>query len=123
MLDGGVKEIMNNLYFVILSVVVVIYVFNIVRKKKFSIKESFWWVVSSLLMLILAIFPHSIDYIAKLVGVSYPPSLLFVFCIVFLLFMNFRDSRRIAELQVKVVELAQELAIVKEKVNRDGKER
>ena len=107
---------MNNLYFIILSVLVVLYVINIVRKKKFSIKESFWWFVSAVVMLLLSIFPYSIDWFAEKLGVTYSPSLLFVICIIFLLFINFRDSRRISELQVKVVELGQELAIVKEKV-------
>ena len=59
--------------------------------------------------------------VCKKIGVDYPPSLLFVLCIIFLLFINFKNSRRIAELQMKVVELGQELAIVKEKVNRDEK--
>ena len=109
---------MNNIYFIILSVLVLLYVVNIVRKKKFSIKESFWWMIAVLIMLILSIFPYSIDWIAKKVGVAYPPSLLFVACIVFLVLINFRDSKRISELQMKVVELGQELAIIKEK-NKD----
>ncbi len=109
---------MNRTYFIILSVIVILYVINIVRKKKFSIKESFWWIVASIIMLLLSIFPYSIDYFAKKLGVSYPPSLLFVLCIIFLLFINFRDSKRISELQTKVVELGQELAIIKEKTNR-----
>ena len=50
-----------------------------------------------------------------MLNIAYPPSLLFVICIVFLLFINFRDSKRISELQMKVVELGQELAIIKEK--------
>ncbi len=112
---------MNNTYFIILSIIVVLYVMNIVRKKKFSIKESFWWFIASVLMLILSIFPYSIDFFAKLLGITYPPSLLFVLCILFLLFMNFRDSKRISELQAKVVELGQELAIVKEKVGHNKK--
>ena len=107
---------MNNYYFVILAILVVAYVINIVRKKKFSIKESFWWFILSLVMLFLAIFPYSIDWLAQKLNISYPPSLLFVICIVFLLFINFRDSKRISELQMKVVELGQELAIVREKV-------
>ena len=106
---------MNNIYFIILSSLIVVYVVNIVRKKKFSIMESFWWVVSSVLMLVLSIFPYSIDWFAKVLNIAYPPSLLFVICIVFLLFINFRDSKRISELQMKVVELGQELAIIKEK--------
>lgn len=111
---------MNNIYFIVLAVIVLFYVINIVRKKKFSIKESFWWIVASLVMLVLAIFPYSIDWFAKKLNISYPPSLLFVACIVFLLFINFRDSRKISELQMKVVELGQELAIIKEKVNKKG---
>lgn len=109
---------MNNIYFIIISLIVLLYVINSVRKKKFSIKESFWWFIASIFMLILSIFPHSIDWFAGKLNISYPPSLLFVACIIFLLFINFRDSKRISELQMKVVELGQELAIVKEKVKR-----
>ena len=67
---------------------------------------------------LLSLFPYSIDFFAKKLNISYPPSLLFVLCIVFLIFINFRNSKRIVELQLKVVDLGQELAIIKEKVNR-----
>ena len=109
---------MNNICFIIVSIIILLYVINIVRKKQFSIKESFWWFVASIVMLILSIFPYSIDWFAKKLNIAYPPSLLFVICIIFLLFINFRNSKRMSELQMKVVELGQELAIVKEKVNR-----
>ena len=112
---------MNNLYFIILAIIVIIYVFNIVRKKQFSIKESFWWMIASIIMLILAIYPYSIDRIASYLNISYPPSLLFVLCIIFLLFILFRNSRKIFELQLKVIELGQEVAVLKEKVNREKK--
>ena len=109
---------MNNIYFVIVSVIVLLYVINIVRKKQFSIKESFWWFIGAVFMLILSIFPHSIDYFAKVLNIAYPPSLLFVICIIFILFINFRSSKKISELQMKVVVLGQELAIIKEKTNK-----
>ena len=64
-------------------------------------------------MLFLSIFPKSIDFVAKKIGVSYPPSLLFVLAIVFLLFINFRNSKRIAEQQLKIIELAQNIAVLK----------
>lgn len=109
---------MENKYFICLSIIVILYVINIVRKKKFSIKESFWWVMASILMLLLSIFPYSIDWLAVRLNIKYPPSLFFVLCIIFLLLINFRNSKRIAELQMKVVELGQEVAIIKEKINR-----
>lgn len=104
---------MKNIYFIIGSLFCLIYVIHEVRKKKFSIKESFWWVVAAIIMLVLSIFPYSIDKIAKLLNIYYPPSLLFVMCIIFLLFINFRNSKKIAEQNEKIVELAQNLAIVK----------
>lgn len=109
---------MNNMYFIVISVFCFIYVFLSVKKRKFSIKESFWWFLLSIVMVLLSIFPHSIDFFAKKLNISYPPSLLFVLCIVFLIFINFRNSKRIVELQLRVVDLGQELAIIKEKVNR-----
>lgn len=109
---------MNNGYFIIISVLIILYVINIVRKKLFSIKESFWWFFASILMLFLSIFPYSIDWLAKKLNISYPPSLFFVICIIFLLFINFRNSKRISELQMKVIEVGQELSIIKEKQER-----
>ena len=91
---------MNNIYFIIICIFILLYVVNSVRKKTFSIKESFWWFVGAIVMLFLAIFPYSIDWFAKKLNISYPPSLLFIIGIVFLLFQNFRDSKRISELQM-----------------------
>ena len=91
-----------------------IYIISEVRKKKFSIKESFWWFAASIVMLFLSIFPYSINWLAKIFGVEYPPSLFFVFCIIFLTFINFINSKKIAEQQEKIIELAQQVSILKE---------
>lgn len=108
---------MKNIYFIIISIICMFYIFFEIRKKRFSIKESFWWMVAAIIMLVLSIFPHSIDELAKVFGISYPPSLLFVFCIIFLTFIIFRNSKRITEQQEKIIELAQTVAILKEKIN------
>ena len=104
---------MNNIYFIIIVLILIFYMVHEIRKKRFSIKESFWWMIASLIMLVLAIFPYSIDWIAEKFGIEYPPSLLFVLCIIFLVLMNFRNSKRISEQQMKITELAQNLAILK----------
>lgn len=106
---------MNRLYFIIIALLPMIYIIHEVRKKRFSIKESFWWMMASTAMLFLAIFPYSINWISKKFGVAYPPSLFFVFCIIFLVLMIFRNSKRISEQQIKITELAQELTILKSK--------
>lgn len=111
---------MNNIYFIIISILCIIYVALEVRKKRFSIKESFWWMVGAVAMLILSIFPYSINWLAKVFGIDYPPSLFFVFCIIFLVFINFRNSKKIAEQQEKIIELSQHVSILEYK---NGKEK
>lgn len=69
-------------------------------------------------MLVLAIFPQCIDSISLFLGVAYPPSLLFVICIVFLVLMNFRNSKKIAKQQEEIIELEQNLTILKGKMNK-----
>ncbi len=106
---------MKTIYFIIIALLSIIYIISEVRKKKFSIKESFWWTIAAIVMLFLAIFPYSINKVAEFFGVYYPPSLFFVFCIIFLVFINFRNSKRISEQQEKITELAQRVALLEEK--------
>lgn len=107
---------MNNFYFILMSIVFIFYIVHEVRKKKLSIKESFWWTFAAFLMLILSVFPYSIDFVAEFLNISYPPSLLFVLCIVFLTFINFKNSKKIAEQQEKIIELAQRQALLDAKI-------
>lgn len=106
---------MKRIYFIVISLLCMLYIIHEIRKKRFSIKESFWWIIGSIVMILLSIFPYSIDYFAKIFGIEYPPSLLFIICIIFLIFMNFRNSKKIAEQQERIIDLAQNLAILKSK--------
>lgn len=108
---------MKNEYFIIITCILVICMFRNVARSRIPVKESFFWMFGSLLALFLAIFPNSINVIAKFFGISYAPSLFFVICIIFLLFMIFRNSKRIAEQQEKINELGQQVAIL----SRDNK--
>ena len=112
---------MKNIYFIILSIIVILYMIISIRKNKLSVKESFGWIIFSIIMLLLSIFPHSIDYLAPMFGVEYAPVLLLTFCVVILFMMNFVSSKKIDELQKKVVDLTQELSIVKAKQDDENK--
>ncbi len=101
--------------FIIIALIIIIFIAHSVKKSRLSIKESFWWMIGSILMLILSIFPGLVNWAAKIFGISYPPTILFVFCILFLIYMVFRNSKRIAVQQEKIVELSQQIAILKNK--------
>ena len=108
---------MKNIYFVIPALAILIYMVQSVRKNRLSVKTSFWWIIGSILILILAIWPKSIDWFANMLGIDYPPALFLTLCVVFLWVVDFKYSKKIQEQQEKITDLAQELSIVKEKLN------
>ena len=104
---------MNKWFFIIISLLALFYVTHIVRRNKLPIKESFWWFVGAIAMLLLAIFPQTLDWAAELLDIAYPPALLLTVCVIFLLFIIFKDGRRIAKLQSQSIELEQQVALMK----------
>ncbi len=108
---------MKNIYFVVLSLIVIGYILGSVRKGNLSVKNSFIWVIASLIMLILSIFPYSIDWLAKLLNISYPPALFLTLAIIFLIVIDFNYSKKVAKLEEKIIDLAQEISILKEEKN------
>ena len=106
---------MKNVYFIILAIFVIIYIIFSIRKNKLSVTNSFIWIIFCIALLILSIFPKSLDWLAELVGISYPPALFLTIAVVILFIMNFSYSKKIEELHKKVIDLGQELSIVKEK--------
>lgn len=108
---------MKNIYFIILSTIIILYMLYSIRKNTLSIKTSFVWVVLSLIMLLLSIFPKSIDYVAVKLGITYPPTLLLTLCIVLLLVQNFNSSKKIYDLQEKLNYLEQETTLLRDEKN------
>lgn len=111
---------MNNWFFIIIGILAVFYVVHIVRRNKLSIKESFWWLIGAVAMLLLAIFPQVLDWAALILGISYPPTLLLTVCVIFLLFILFKDGRRIAKLQVQNIELEQQVALIENQLGQEN---
>ena len=81
-----------NYFFIILAIIFIIYIFRMIKMKNFSIKESLFWIVGTFGILLFAIFPKLLDKIAYALNINYPPSLLFLVAIFFLLFINFRNN-------------------------------
>lgn len=108
---------MSKWFYIIIGVGCVLFVINEVRKNRFSIIESFFWFCGSIVILILSIFPSIINWFANILGIYYPPSLLFVLSILFLVLINFRNCKQIAIQQEKIIELGQRISILTEKVD------
>lgn len=104
---------MKNIYFIIFSLIVIFYMIHSIRKDKLSVTNSFIWIVFCIGLLILSIFPKSLDWLAVSLGIEYPPALFLTITVVILFVITFIQSKKIYDLQKKVIDLGQELSILK----------
>ena len=79
--------------------------------KKMNERNSVVWLVGSFTVLGLSAVPQLLDRLAVAIGVSYPPSLLFLVSTLVLLFCILYYSIQISALQDKIKKLAQENAV------------
>jgi hypothetical protein len=107
---------MDTFFFISLSVCLILYIYTRVKKKLFSEKESFFWVLGSFLILLLSIFPKSIDYFSAILGIAYPPSLLFLISILFVVFLLFRQNQIISVMNERIKELGQMVSLLEVKI-------
>lgn len=103
-------------FFIILGLFLMIYIFNAVRKKKLTIDLSILWTIGAIAIFIIGCFPNIIIWMADLVGIDYPPSLLFLLSIAFLLILELNNCLTITELKEKNKELIQNLALIEERL-------
>lgn len=105
-----------QIFAIVVSLVVGLSVFELVRKKKLMEKYSLIWIISAAILIILSFWRNLLEWLASLLGVYYAPTALFIvlsFCGMGLL-IHF--SIAISKLSEQNKILAQELALLKYKI-------
>jgi len=94
------------------SVALIVGIIYLIRKKKLKEEYAILWLFIFFIFLIISIFRGSIDYISKLLGISYQPASLFIllFAGAFLLLLHF--SIIISDMRTKMNRLVTELTLV-----------
>ena len=108
---------MNNTPFIVGAVIIIIYMIGSIRHDKLSVSASFAWILFCVALLVLAIFPYSLDWFSELLGINYPPALILTVCSAVLFVMSFIQDKKIDELERKNNDLAQEINIMKAEKN------
>lgn len=90
--------------------VVIIY---LTRRDHLYLRDGLFWIVVALGSVVLGIWPGLIDIIGSHAGVSYPPSLLNLVAIVFLLVRVLQTDIAVTRMRRDLRRLNQELAIAR----------
>ncbi|MBU1615923.1 DUF2304 domain-containing protein [bacterium] len=97
----------------------VLFVFNLVRKRKLRETYSLLWLLTGFVLLFLSIFQDLFwDRFSRLIGIDYPPSALFLIGMGFLFLIVLHYSVALSRLSEQNKELTQEFTILKDEFER-----
>jgi len=111
---------MNRILQIILIIITILFTIFIIRntsKKKLNYKLTILWLCFSLFIVILAIFPQIVIYLASLLHIETPVNALFLMFIFLLIVITFYISAELSKLQNRVITLVQENALLKKKMD------
>lgn len=102
-----------ELFVVVLALVNVAVVVEFVRRRKLRESFALLWIGVGLAGVALSLARPAFDAIARAVGVSYGPSLLFTLALLFLLFVCMNLTLHVSRLEARTEVLAEEVAFLK----------
>ena len=98
---------------VLVSLMTLLFVMRKVRSSKIRLEDSMAWILFSGVLFILSVFPGIFDFLAELAGVYSTVNFVFLFFIFVLLILCFSLNMKVSQMDTKIKELTQLLAIEK----------
>ena len=111
---------MNTALRIALVIGVLIYLVFItvmLKKKSLNLKYALLWIFSAFVMLILAIFPKIVDYIAYILGIQNAVNSIFLIFVFFILLILISLTSIVSTPHRKIKTLIQHMAILEKKID------
>lgn len=103
--------IVLRILLIVAAILVVSFMLRGVKKSKMRIEDIISWTGIAAVIIILALFPQIGDALAKLTGIQSTQNFIFLFFIFLLFVKAYHQSRTVSELQTKVRELSEQIAL------------
>lgn len=104
---------------IVVSVVTTWLILRKIRMSKMRIEDSIFWIGFSLMLIVFSVFPEIVYWMSDLSGTQTPVNFIFLFMIFVLILRMFRLTVKISQLETKVRDLAQRIAIDENLKNGD----
>ena len=112
-----------RLLLVLGSLLTLVFVLGRIRRAKIQIEDSIFWFVFSGFLLLLSIFPELAYWAANTLGMQAPINVVYLAIIFLLILKVFFMSLRISQMDSKMNNLAQKVALNEEKIERAHQDR
>ncbi len=117
-----------KIFLFIIWIVLLIFLFSKLKKKKADIKYILPWIILDAVMMVITGFPGILVYFCGLFGIETPSNMLFFFALVLLAVIVFSITLVISRQSREIRDLTQRLALYEDGANgneagkEDGKE-
>ena len=102
-----------TLFSICASGALLLYILEMVRRRRLREEYSILWLFGSALILMLSLKQDWLVVLAHAAGIAYPPSFLFLVGILFILLILIHFSIAISKLHLMNKKMAQEIALMK----------
>jgi hypothetical protein len=101
----------------IAAVLFLLVIFELIRNRRLQERYALLWLVTGGVILLLSVWRDALRLVAQEIGIAYPPSALFVVGFLFILVVLLHYSTVISELSERNVLLAQDVALLQERLS------
>ena len=101
-----------QIFSIFLSVLFMSVVLFLVYKRRLREEYSLLWLMSGISLVVISLCPSLLSFVAKQLNISYPPSLIFVIAILFLIIIVLSQAVSITTVIQRDRDLAQKTAIL-----------
>ena len=100
----------------ILCALVFIFILDLVRRRRLREEYSWLWLLTSVSLFVLVIKSEWLVALTRLIGAVLPTTTLFIVALIFLMLLAIQFSVRISKLTNQIKNLAQENALLRDKI-------
>jgi len=105
-------SILVKILTIVTGLILILYVIKLMVNKKMTESQSVLWLLIGAAAIILGLFPSIVTYIADLLGVWYPPTIMFLIAYIGLLFIVLKNTTTISVQSNQINELFMQIALL-----------
>ena len=102
-----------------LSTGIFAFVLWLIRERRLREKYALLWLLTSLFVILLSLSRRVLEVTALSIGIMYPPALLFLVGVLFLILLNIGHSVSLSRLSESNHRLAQEVALLRRQLEEE----
>ncbi|NYF11536.1 hypothetical protein HDC94_002692 [Leifsonia sp. AK011] len=105
-------SVASYIFGIVSALLILVVVIEMLRRGRLRERHAVWWVIAGVLALIAGVFPSTLAWAARAVGIEVPTNLLFFVSIGILFFVALQTSAELTRLEAKTRTLAEQVALL-----------